>query len=838
MSDSIYTDKFKRINNQQSKLLNVVVKIEDCPNIYGLVDTYTLVRYGDPVFYGQEGLKYGSLRKIGGNSPYLTLEGSLSIAQRLEPEQGRASISTFNLTFLDVNGEITKLISQNQIVDELLGGKLFKVYIGYQNVSWPEDYYIVFRGYATGYTVNNEKITINLSDANQKRRQNVFDIPETKLATNINNSATYFDLLSTVKLYRNILTPDLSLPPIKTFIQIDDEIMRVENIDTIVDNDITVTRAISPIGYQSLSAQSHTQDSTVLNLIEIGPMNAIDMALSIMLSGWGGPYKSDVRIISLAKTYDENNPRSDCIHLSYTEDAIEDYGLAIGDYITVSGSLIPANNGQCRVVNFGPDFTERNNRLIYVDKTFTTEEITSSPDLKLAMRSQFDILPLSAGLKMSPTEIDVAEHIRIRDWFLNGPEYDLWIAIGEKQSGKEFIEKEIYFPIGCYSLTRYGKLSLGYTRPPVPLNNTLVVVNKDNIIQPNTIVLQRSLVNRRFFNEIIFEFDKNNTTNIFETSYRLIDTDSLNRTKQTSTLRIESLAIRSLLSGETLATKVVNSLLGRFKNAATEITLKTNFGAGVLIEAGDVVLLQDNGDLHLPNFATGKRNIGEQMFEVIDRKLTLKDGTCELKLLGGIVDTRNDRYAVISPSSQIIEIISPRRFKIAQDQKEVWLTLVGNPVRITPNDWESKLDGNCGSFEFVDYANGIIEVSNEIDDPIEVGDWLEIQRYNTNPESIFESRFAFAVPEYAAMINAFGSDEYFLFNSDLDPNFNGTWEVGGLVALRNEDETEEEIGEIISLETVNPTVTKVNISINVEMAVARIAIPLYFSDKKGAYRLV
>jgi hypothetical protein len=73
-----------------------------------------------------------------------------------------------------------------------------------------------------------------------------------------------------------------------------------------------------------------------------------------------------------------------------------------------------------------------------------------------------------------------------------------------------------------------------------------------------------------------------------------------------------------------------------------------------MLEAGDIVLLQDNGDLKIPNFVTGIRNIGEQLFEVIDRTINIVTGNVKLTLLSGIADTRTDRYGAISPSSSLI----------------------------------------------------------------------------------------------------------------------------------------------------------------------------------------
>jgi hypothetical protein len=61
--------------------------------------------------YGQSGLVYGGIITDDTIRPWISLESSLTISQRLEPEQGRASISQMSLTIIDKNGEVSKILS-------------------------------------------------------------------------------------------------------------------------------------------------------------------------------------------------------------------------------------------------------------------------------------------------------------------------------------------------------------------------------------------------------------------------------------------------------------------------------------------------------------------------------------------------------------------------------------------------------------------------------------------------------------------------------------------------------------------------------------------------------
>ena len=150
--------------------------------MFALGDIYTRVRYGDAgLVYGMSGLIYGGLRRLDNVRPYLTLEGSLSISQKIEPEQARASISTFSLVLIDKDGYLSKLAAPNVLVDEVLGGKEVKIYLGYLTTSFPEDYFVVFRGTVSSITINGPKVTLALSDANQRRRRPVFNTGRSKL---------------------------------------------------------------------------------------------------------------------------------------------------------------------------------------------------------------------------------------------------------------------------------------------------------------------------------------------------------------------------------------------------------------------------------------------------------------------------------------------------------------------------------------------------------------------------------------------------------------------------------------------------------------------------------
>src|SRR4051812_5155469 len=114
-----YPAKYLLFNAQTSKNLAIVMEIEGVSTLYGISDTFTSVRYGDPdLVYGLPGLVYGGLRKLSSIKSYMVLDGSMTIGQRIEPESGKGNIGTLTITLIDKNGEVSLLIAPGVIVDE------------------------------------------------------------------------------------------------------------------------------------------------------------------------------------------------------------------------------------------------------------------------------------------------------------------------------------------------------------------------------------------------------------------------------------------------------------------------------------------------------------------------------------------------------------------------------------------------------------------------------------------------------------------------------------------------------------------------------------------------
>lgn len=643
-----YPVPFQKANARQTKPLMVVMEIEDVPTLFSTGPIYRTVRYGDPgVTYGQPGLVYGSLRQVPNVKEYMTLNGSLQIAQKLEPEQGKASITAFTMRMLDKDGDMTKLISPGIVVDELMGGKEVKIWLGYSDTSFPEAYFIVYRGSITSCQVQGPEVTLAMSDPASKKKTIIFNATATTLTAGISGGDTVLPTANAGGLFQRILGPDgLYDSIVQTYIKIDDEFMLYTNIPDPLNLTVTRPTLTAPYGLQQTGATSHAIYAAVEPYLQLGPENNMILALKLMLSGWNGPWITDVGCYALGTTFGLST-NTNVICLNNYDDAKKTYGLTVGDYITISNSA--TNNGTYTITSFGNDNGGQVNRLIYISSNLT-EEVNLGA--LLAFRSKYDTLPVLAGLQMTPREVDVDMFEYLYQYYFNSYVYGLAFTIKDAESNaKDWIDAQIMLATKCYSLTRFGRVSVGYTRPPSTISTKLPLINVNNVIDPNTIMTTRAMNNRRFYNQIIYNFDESDGN--YSSVHEEVNADSLQLLRLASPLTIESNGARTSYSTALLAERTCLALLARFGGIAIEITLSVNFGTGIMIEAGDTVLLQDNGNLHIPNFLTGERNLGEQLFEVIDRTINIVTGNVKLTLLGGIVDSRKDRYGGISPSSII-----------------------------------------------------------------------------------------------------------------------------------------------------------------------------------------
>lgn len=654
----------------------VVVEIEGI-DFLSTAPLFKRIRYGDPgVEYGDP-IVYGQLIPRDDFRDIMSIDvGSLKISQTIEPESGRGNTTLMTLAFIDKDEYMSQVISPGVLIPEILGQRV-RIHLGMQGTSFPEDFFTVFRGYVSRTQSNAGMVTMQLSDASLKRRQELFKDGKSELTSDILAADTTIPVNSTANFYDHILGPDGTYDTsVKTYVRIGDEIIEYGPGDL---TPTSITNAIR--GARGTAAEDHDEDDEVTHAIEVTG-NAYDLLLKLMLSGWNGHYKTAVPLVSVVTTDIDTGPVSNGVVLDGL-DAIEDLGIAEGSYFDIVGG---PNAGSYTVVGF-MDFQEFPNRIVLLSQALVDEPVAAGT---ASLRSQFDTFPVFAGLKLDPLDVDVATHLSIRNDFLSQDQMQFFRD--QAETGKTFLESQIHLPMRTYSITRYGRISAAVNRPPIA-DQTIPELNIDNILNPQEIAVERAINNRRLFNSIKYVYDRRDDGTYASVAYE-IDTDSLTKIGISQVLPIVADGIRTALNGAAIATKNGQYFLSRFKNGAYEIPVKTNFMVGGRIELADSVLLRDDGTLFITNFSTGRRDLGAKLFEVIGRELDIKSGICSLKLLSTIGYEVNDRFATIAPSSLVASgtttsaVITGSFGEVYPGQEyRKWEDLVGQEVVVHDDLW-------------------------------------------------------------------------------------------------------------------------------------------------------
>lgn len=663
----ITTQAYDDVNQQNTKLPIIVLEIEGLPYRFASAQTYTKIRYDDPGIYYDGTYVYDGLRPIGSDvmKNYIDRASSMAtISQKLEQWDGRASIETMSLKLVDVRGLITQIVTPGAVLDEILNKKV-KVYFGYQNISFPDDYVTIFKGYINEYSNDQGVVSFKFTDPSSKRKQQIFNEATTTLTNPISDTDTTIVLASTTLLYKQILDgAGNEDPTVSLGIVIGEEIIFYENAD--IDPDNVTLNNVTRGAYNTVaSAHDAGEEVSCFLLIEDNP---ITIALKVMLSGWNGPCIEDIGLRGIINT-DDGFIVPNSITLEQGVDAIRDYGLNIGDYFILSGSPNPANNDTFTVAQMIND-----NRTIIVAETGVLVQENPPPSGNLptvgAIRSEYDTLPESAGIGISVDDVDTAKHEYYRDTFV-GIEYTMPCK-GVESSGKNWIEEHLMKTIGGYALTQGSRISMGLTHPPLSTDLTKII-DHTNVIQAKGIKVVRGMDTRFLYNEVTFKYAYDPIADEFFKQLTVIDADAQARTKKVSPLVIEVRGLPDNPGSATFLRQRAQRILLRYRYGAETIELKTKFGTGHTIDAGDIVVLSDRKIdgvevplIKIANTETGQRGVYDRVMEVQERTIMVSDGNAKFRLLSNNGFSITDRYAVISPASLIDEVYSTSHFKIKE----------------------------------------------------------------------------------------------------------------------------------------------------------------------------
>lgn len=825
-----YPENFLLYGEQVSKNLNVVIEIEGVDELLSMQTIYKKIVYGDPdIHYGDPGLVYGGLIPYGSDvfKTLISLESNLMISQRIEPEQGRGSVAQFSVVLIDKDQFVSRLAAPGIVIDEPLGNKLVKVKLGYTQSSYPADYITIFRGYITAMDYLVGKYSIQMSDANSKKRAQLFYSGTTSLSSAINGVVTSIPVVSTEDFFKPILGPTGVYDPIlTTYIKIEDEVMSYGPTDY-TDTSFTVVRA-----RRNTVAASHPIDSDVSNTAQLQE-NGIILALKLMLSGWNGPFVSGVEMLTIRDTISDGDYPNAVLFAS-SVDLVESYGLVIGDQAIISGNGA-GNDGSYFISSIESINGGTNNLLRFTTNLPFLENPATGT---IGFRSQFDTLPITMGQKMTPMEVDVQRFVDSRSQLFSQGEYNLQFYIVDRVSGKDFIDKEIMLVFGAYSITRFGKISMTATQPPIA-GSKLPVLDKTSVIEPSNIKAKRAINNRTYFNEIQYRYDANDEGS-FKTVNTVIDSMSLSQIAISSVLPVESKGLRTAFGAELVVARRGNFLISRYQSGAIQYSMKANWKVGSIIETGDVVLVNDNGDLQIINFQTGERNLGSQLLEVIDRKFDIRTGQVELMLLTGLGYNTNQRFATISPSSYVEPGATTSRVKIRDsfgslypgNEPLKWGQLFGTRIKIHSYDYTTyNEDTTLLGF---DPGDPYVMLVDALSSPPPTDSIVDIADYPTNSDPLDQAIQKLLYCHIDPTVTVVSGVDFFSFNVSAPDSVK--FQVGLPVLIHNSDYS------ILSpeslVDSVVGTLVTVRQSLGFTPAAGQKVELIGFQDGQGPYRIL
>lgn len=669
-------------SQQQTKLPNIVFQIDGVDTLFGTVAIKEEVRIGDPGLeigdpeLNSNAFYIGGFKEILDQKKIIDLDTtSKNIRQTLNQDLGEGnSISAFKVGLID-DGTLIDLITPGTTVTDVLGRKCRIWFtLNKDSTSFPDDYVVVFRGIVTEINTDPGKVIFSLNHPDNKKKKNIFKIAEGELASGISSGASSITLVDASDFLSPITGPDATISDaFEAYALIENEIIRYTGIST---NTLTgVTRG--QFGTTPSSHSSGTQISSRYRLTG----NAMDLALQLMASGFNGNFVSDVAVRNFnVITATENVSNSIRINGS---DFDVLYNVQIGDYITTTGATNGANNVSLKqVIDL---VTQDDYVYLIIDGVSFVDEVDTSATV--AFRSQYDVLP--DGFGMTNDEIDIEEHLRLQSLFLSSFDYDFLLK--ETIDGKEWLEKQIYSPIACYSLPRKSQASVGYHIGPIP-GQDIKTFNETNILNPDKIAVKRS-TNRNFYNEVVYAWEPALLEDKYTRGKIYISSTSKNQIDGgAKTLTIQSQGLSDALAGESIANSQSSRRLDRYQFGAESFDIQTTFGSGFAVEIGDILIF-DGTNLQVADIKTGSRGMESRLFECTNKSLAL-DGTVTLSILDTSFDG-SARRGLISPSSIISNGLSTTEFVIQQsfgsrfasDEYRKWNGLIRPAVRIRNADF-------------------------------------------------------------------------------------------------------------------------------------------------------
>ena len=720
------TPTLKKLARQRVKTPQIIMEIEGIPFLFGANPVETLWTFDeDPTRYFDDlGLRFDTPIAAFNSMDVISLQGTTkTMSQQVVPDKsGTSSISTLKIDLVDKDKKVTEVLNFENYVEDILGKKA-TVYLSLVGASHPEDSIAILQGYIDDYSIVQGSFLVSVSHPENLKRKEVYDEYTDKTDETVTDTQTTIAVVNTDPFL-------LSSNAMTSYVTIDDEKMRVTSKTS---SSVTVVRA-----QLGTVAVPHDFDADVENLYVLEG-NPIDLALKLYLSdGEGSSFgEYEVESFNLVGVTPVSNS------IFFKGYSIEQQsGVVVGDSIIITSSA--SNNGTYTVVSINLDDL---GSYITVSGSLTLEEESNGV---AALKSKYNVLPF--GLGLTNREVDVLGHEEVRD--LNTTSFsDMKFYLTEQVEGKDFIDKEIYFPQSLYSVPRQARISVKMVQPPLSTNE-IVRLDETSLEKIESIKISRS-TSKYLYNQIVYKYGYNPNVDKFRKGAIFINETSANRIKiGKKQLTITSLGLEDNLSTTNLITRQQQRLFDRYRFAAQTIkAVKPLYDIGYTIEIGDVVVFGSD-NLQLTDLSTGERIFKSRLVEVLNKSVDVTSGAVTLELMESSYDI-NARFGVVSPSSVVntgsttTDINLSLSFNSVGEgyefETEKWVEFIGESIRVHSSDYS--FDETSTIKQIKGTNKNVLVLEPALSAAPNAGFILEIPTYVDTGDDLYKDIFVYFNPQ-------------------------------------------------------------------------------------------
>lgn len=732
---------------------NIILEIDGIPYVFGAVGIQKIWEIGDDAEIGQEGLTIGGKLGLPNSLPWISIQGTTSQIknQLLQDKGGSGSVSSVKIRLIDKNEFLTDIFAPGDTIPDILAANA-DVYLGFLEGSHPEDSIKIFNGTISDIEFGAGYVDVTISHPEQLKRQILFEITESETSASITDA----DTIIPVDNADNFPV----IAGVRTYVIIEDEAIEYTGTTS-----TTLTGCVR--GQLNTIAGSHDID-TAVELVYRFEKEAIQGSLELLMST-SGVFETQAATDFNQVTAILNVPNTiafDDVNIQQT------LGLVVGDLISTSGATNGANNVTDKAIS-GFGTTDTGSYIVVSDVTFVDEVGTSA---SVTFKSKYDVLGIGCGL--NPKQVDVAEFELLETIFAsNIADYDYYIK--EEISAKEFIDEKLFYPSGFYSIPRKGKVSLGFTAPPLEVEETKTL-DETNVLNPDKLRIRRS-TNRLFYNAVIYKYNEDIIEDKFLSGNITKSERSENRIPLGNRpLIIEAGGIRNTPANQTFLERQASRFLDRYQFGAEQITVEVNYKTGFNLEVGDTVIF-GTPNLKVSDSTVGSRKFQPRIMEVTNTSLGITSGKISLELTDTAFSL-DGRYGTISPSSFVDSGATTTRIPLKKsfstgalnEENEKWQLYIGQKILVRTYNWSTQEETTFNGFDFTDVNTMLVDALSSAPSEDYVVDVPNYDDSSADAMARWKRAHCFYTPQLT-VVSGVSTTEFTVSALDATKVFNGAF---------------------------------------------------------------